>query len=184
MQAQQGLQPDRRFDLTIFCDGSSYPRPARSNPTGGLGFTIYDRTGRQLLVGSAVVPDSDNNESELRALLTALQQSAELTSGRVLLYSDSQTAVDLLNHRRAGYTDELQGLVHEFDGLRRRFRKVVIRQIPRRFNQVADFLSRIRLKRFLSRLAGNRMVQDGRLSRGGTPPAADNTPSAPPAASD
>lgn len=149
MNALPGL--DRRFDLTIWADGSSFgqAQPGAS-PTGGLGFSIYARDGRQLYARSKVVTDCDNNEAEVRAILEAVRKASEFTTGRVKIYTDSQTARQLLTQKQRPYTRELEGLVREYLNLRGRFRRVVIHQIPRRQNKVADALSRVAVKLFLS----------------------------------
>lgn len=141
---------DKNYDLTIYCDGSSFQGPPGTDGTGGLGFIIYDRRGQVLHSRSQVVPDADNNEAEVRAIMEALRTARDFASGRVKVYTDSATARRLLEHDLRPYTAEIRSLVSEADQLRSNFKRVVIKQVPRRFNKVADGLSRLTLKLFRS----------------------------------
>lgn len=140
--------PDRNYDLTIYCDGSSFQGPPHSDGTGGLGFIIYDRYGHPLHQRSQVVEDANNNEAELRAIIEALRTAAGITRGRVKVYTDSSTARQLIEHTIRPFTPEIRGLVAEADRLRTHFVKVAIKQIPRRFNGIADYLSRLTVTLF------------------------------------
>lgn len=140
--------PDRNYDLTIYCDGSSFEGPPGSDGTGGLGFIIYDRYGHPLHQRSQVVEDANNNEAELRAIIEALRLALDITTGRVKVYTDSSTARRLIGHTIRPFTPEIRTLVAEADRLRARFDRVIIKQIPRRFNGIADYLSRLTVTLF------------------------------------
>ncbi|MGE5507017.1 MAG: ribonuclease H family protein [Chitinophagales bacterium] len=94
---------DRSFALIIWADGPSFAKQAGvATPTGGVGFSIHDRDGRQLFARSKVVTDCDNNEAEVRAILEALRKAEECISGRVKIHTDalSRAAVKLFLRSR------------------------------------------------------------------------------------
>ena len=125
----------------IHADGAS-----RGNPgLAAIGAIIKDEQGRLIASISQRIGTATNNQAEYRALIAALEKTAELGVEKVEVNLDSELVVKQINgqyrvknvalkplYQRA---KQLQGLLHSF----------TITYIPRRQNTEADNLANMAL---------------------------------------
>lgn len=139
------------MNLSIHFDGSCWPNP------GGLaryGFTIQDHVNRVDIVGASVCGEHErtsNNFAELWAMSEALEDCIKLSEHlpvkSVLVYGDSQMAINLMKgryrpRREKLYYPQLVRAQIAADELERREIGVQFFWIPRERNDKADRLSK------------------------------------------
>ncbi|OAY82868.1 putative ribonuclease H protein [Ananas comosus] len=112
--------------------------------SGGAGFVARDSEGLFVFAGASSCPGVNPLYSELWAIRAALTRAIEAGFPRVLLESDSSSAVDLLGGRIKNANAAPRGtkrLVQDCLALRCRFREIIIQHTYREGNRVADRLA-------------------------------------------
>jgi len=128
--------------VIINTDGAS-----RGNPgPAAIGATIKDERGRLLASISRYIGRTTNNQAEYRAIIAALEKTAQMGADRVDIRSDSQLVVRQLNGRYRVKKASLRPLYLEVHKLLSQFQGFTITYIPREQNKEADALANKALK--------------------------------------
>ncbi|MCX5868246.1 MAG: ribonuclease HI family protein [Proteobacteria bacterium] len=129
--------PRQSPDLVIHIDGAS-----RGNPgPAGIGVVIKNESGSALWKSGQSIGTATNNVAEYQALITALKSALALTSGRVLVYSDSELLVRQVRGEYRIKNPGLRQLFREVEILASQFQSFKISHIPREENREADRLA-------------------------------------------
>nr|CAD1832798.1 unnamed protein product [Ananas comosus var. bracteatus] len=120
-------------------DGSFVGRDS----SGGAGFVARDSEGLFVFAGASNCPGVNPLYSELWAIRAALTKAIEAGFPRVLLESDSSSAVHLLGGgiKNANAPRGTKQLVQDCLALRCRFLEIIIQHTYREGNRVADRLA-------------------------------------------
>lgn len=121
----------------FYVDGCSIGNPGR----GGIGIVVSDENGKVITTYSATLPHVTNNEAEYHAVLEALRWAKRLGADELTLFSDSELIVRQLNGIYKVSSPKLKKLRAEALALIPSFRRVVIRHIPRKQNELANRLA-------------------------------------------
>jgi len=122
----------------VHCDGSAVPNPGRM----GLGAVLVAPDGTRHTLSRATQSTGCNNEAELRALMTAIDESMLLGATALVIHSDNSILVEQLTGTNPKPVARLAPL---FDEARRRmtaFGSVRLVWIPSHRNGEADALAR------------------------------------------
>jgi len=126
---------------TVHSDGSAVPNPGRM----GIGAVLVAPDGTRHEISQASQHHGCNNEAELMALTTALQEAKRRGAKAVMLYCDNSVIVEQLvgmpTRRVARLAPELDMARQVIDA----FDQLELRWIPRHRNGEADALARAAL---------------------------------------
>nr|CAD1832799.1 unnamed protein product [Ananas comosus var. bracteatus] len=136
-RARRLLAPAPDGWVKLNTDGSFVGRGS----SGGAGFVARDSEGLFVFAGASSCPGVNPLYSELWAIRAALTRAIEAGFPRVLLESDSSSAVDLLGGRIKNAPRGTKQLVQDCLALRCRFREIIIQHTYREGNRVADRLA-------------------------------------------
>ncbi|MGG5331545.1 ribonuclease HI family protein [Enterococcus sp. AZ163] len=130
--------------IKVFTDAATNAQEKKS----GGGILIVDDTQQTQL--AIPLEEEDNHTAELAALLYAIRYLLDqhLTDQNVLLYSDSKTAIKILDQGRTKNNRFLPYLM-EFNELAPQFTLLVLQWIPESKNKGADHLARQGLQKSL-----------------------------------
>lgn len=132
--------------MIVYSDGA-----ARGNPgPAGAGFVVYDSGGRLLAKDSVYLGETTNNVAEYTAFIRALTRAADLSSGPLLAYSDSELMVRQLNGEYRVREPHLVPLYEQAKALLGRFASATVAHVPREKNREADRLSNEGIDRHFS----------------------------------
>ncbi|WP_413537814.1 ribonuclease HI family protein [Enterococcus malodoratus] len=124
-----------------------YTDAATNAEKSGGGILIIAEKQKQLAIS---LPETDNHQAELAVILYALTYLIEhqLNDQTILLYSDSKTAIKILDQ---GQTKNklFQPYLSEFNELAPQFPLLVLQWIPESKNKGADNLARQGLRKKL-----------------------------------
>ncbi|MEO1770479.1 ribonuclease HI family protein [Candidatus Enterococcus ferrettii] len=130
--------------IKVFTDAATNAQEKKS----GGGILIVDDTQQTQL--AIPLKEEDNHTAELAALLYAMRYLLDqhLADQNVLLYSDSKTAIKILDQGRTKNNRFLPYLM-EFNELAPQFTLLVLQWIPESKNKGADHLARQGLQKSL-----------------------------------
>ncbi|MDB5937863.1 MAG: ribonuclease [Polaromonas sp.] len=117
------------------------PNPGRM----GLGAVWTEPDGTCCTLSQATTNKGCNNEAELRALMTALQELQRRGARALLVYCDSTIVVEQLGSKDVKPLARLAGLFEQARQLLDAFDHVRLQWIPRQRNGQADALARAAL---------------------------------------
>lgn len=121
----------------LYADGAS-----RGNPgPAAIGAVVVDPQGREVYRISRRIGVATNNQAEYRAAIAALEAALALGAGEVELRMDSELVLRQLSGRYRVRNPVLHRLYRRVVALRRRFRRLELRQVPRQANRRADALA-------------------------------------------
>ncbi|MDE2311873.1 MAG: ribonuclease HI family protein [Patescibacteria group bacterium] len=122
--------------LIINTDGG-----ARGNPgPAGIGVVIRDESGQILARHNQYIGKTTNNVAEYRALILALAEAGKHDADELLVNMDSELIVRQMTGQYKIKEPTLQALAAEVLKLRRQFKNVAFRHVPREQNKDADLL--------------------------------------------
>ena len=122
--------------LITYSDGG-----ARGNPgPAGIGFVMYDTSGKLLKKFKHYLGVATNNQAEYQALIAALREANRLGFDRVVCYLDSELVVRQLTGKYKIKEAGLKPLAAEALALTRKFLQVDFVHVPREKNKLADQL--------------------------------------------
>lgn len=122
--------------LIINTDGG-----ARGNPgPAGIGVVIRGESGQILARHNQYIGKTTNNVAEYRALILALAEAGKLNADELLVNMDSELIVRQMTGQYKIKEPTLQALAAEVLKLRRQFKNVAFRHVPREQNKDADLL--------------------------------------------
>ena len=140
--ARDGVVPEH--DLKITFDGAC----DLEQGTAGVGFCVWDPAGVLLESEKILLHNGTNNVAEYHACLFALQFVSEKYGNQMTLFVQGDS--DLVVQQVSGYwscaNEKLRKFRSEIWELTRRFPKVYIQHVYRRFNEEADDMSKQALK--------------------------------------
>ena len=125
----------------VYCDGSAVPNPGRM----GIGAVLTEPNGERHTLSQAMSTKGCNNEAELRALMTALQDLKSRGADTLLVHSDSRVLVEQLGKAEVKPIKRLASLFDEARVLLKSFDQASVMWIPRHRNSEADALARAAL---------------------------------------
>ncbi len=128
--------------VTIFTDGTSKNNPGPS----AIGAIIKDQQGRIIARISQRIGHATNNQSEYRAIITALEEAIRLGARQVRLNSDSELIVRQLQGKYRVKNAARKPLYQQVKQLQSRLDSFTINHIPREQNREADNLANAALK--------------------------------------
>ncbi len=128
--------------VTIFTDGTSLYNPGPS----AIGAIIKDQQGRIIARISQRIGHATNNQSEYRAIITALEEAIRLGARQVKLNSDSELIVRQLQGKYRVKNVALKPLYQQVKQLQSHLDSFTINHIPREQNREADNLANAALK--------------------------------------
>ena len=113
--------------VMVVTDGAS-----RGNPgPAAIAFGLYDEDGNLLHEGAEYIGNATNNEAEYIALIRALDRCREYLRQEVEHYTDSQLVVNQLEGKWAVKAGNLKPLIKQISEMKRRFKPMVHKQLPR-----------------------------------------------------
>jgi len=117
----------RHGKVIVVTDGAS-----RGNPgPAAIAFGLYDEDGNLLHEGAEYIGNATNNEAEYIALIRALDRCREYLTQEVEHYTDSQLVVNQLEGKWAVKAGNLKPLIKQISAMKRRFKPMIHRQLPR-----------------------------------------------------
>lgn len=130
--------------IKVYTDAATNAQQKKS----GGGILIVDNTQQKQL--AIPLKEEDNHTAELAAILYALRYllDQQLADQNVLLYSDSKTAIKILDQGQTKNNRFLPYLM-EFNELAPQFTLLVLQWIPESKNKGADHLARQGLQKSL-----------------------------------
>lgn len=130
--------------IKVYTDAATNAQQKKS----GGGILIVDDTQQKQL--AIPLKEEDNHTAELAAILYALRYllDQQLADQNVLLYSDSKTAIKILDQGQTKNNHFLPYLM-EFNELAPQFTLLVLQWIPESKNKGADHLARQGLQKSL-----------------------------------
>ncbi|XP_077215930.1 uncharacterized protein LOC143850585 [Tasmannia lanceolata] len=122
---------------TLHVDGSA-------GKTGrGAGVVLHGPEGFTLEYPLRLNFKASNNEAEYEALLAGLSLAAELSAGKLKVYSDSQLVVNQVNGAYEAKGPRMKRYLQKVKEELQRMGEVEILQVPRDMNNRADALSKM-----------------------------------------
>lgn len=122
--------------LKINTDGASKGNPGPMT----IGIAIYE--GNKLIKKiSKKVGIGTNNRAEYLAVINALEIAKQMGAEEIDAFSDSQLLVNQLNGKYNVRSDNIKDLFNKVDNLKKSFKKIFFKWIPREENKLADELS-------------------------------------------
>lgn len=130
--------------IKVYTDAATNAQQKKSG--GGL-LIVADQQQKQL---SFPLKEEDNHTAELAAIIYALRYLLEqqLANQNVLLYSDSKTAIKILDQGQTK-NNRFSPYLMEFNELAPQFTLLVLQWIPESKNKGADHLARQGLQKSL-----------------------------------
>ena len=123
--------------VILYVDGA-----CRGNPgPGAIGVVILNNTGHTIRQISGYIGDTTNNKAEYRALITALEEAAQLGVQHLDIRTDSELLVRQLQQTYRVKSANLRPLYQQAKELLAKFESFDITHIPRENNTVADRLA-------------------------------------------
>ena len=119
-------------------DGASDPNPGQS----GIGWILYDPTGKPISKGSKFIGFATNNQAEYQALIHGIQNAYELGISHLLIEGDSLLVVNQIKGLWKVKDLKLGKLYDDAKQILRKFQSYTIQHIPRNLNTEADILSK------------------------------------------
>jgi len=117
----------RHGKVIVVTDGAS-----RGNPgPAAIAFGLYDEDENLLHEGAEYIGNATNNEAEYIALIRALDRCREYLTQEVEHYTDSQLVVNQLEGKWAVKAGNLKPLIKQISAMKRRFKPMIHRQLPR-----------------------------------------------------
>jgi len=117
----------RHGKVIVVTDGAS-----RGNPgPAAIAFGLYDEDENLLHEGAEYIGNATNNEAEYIALIRALDRCREYLAQEVEHYTDSQLVVNQLEGKWAVKAGNLKPLIKQISAMKRRFKPMIHRQLPR-----------------------------------------------------
>lgn len=127
----------------VYADGAS-----RGNPgPAAIGAVVLDPKGQEVYRISRRIGIATNNQAEYQAAIAALEAALALNAQEVELRMDSELVVRQLSGRYRVRNPLLHRLFGRVVALRRRFRRLELRHVPREANCRADALANAALDR-------------------------------------
>jgi len=137
--ANRDLPPlNGAHDLEIFVDGAA-DLNARKAGIGG----VFFRNGSEIYSFSEFIPDITNNQAEYLALCKALEVAAQFDAQKLRVCSDSQLMVRQLTGQYRVKHENMKPLYERAQRLIRQFKQVDFEHITRKYNKLADKLSKL-----------------------------------------
>ncbi|GCF93676.1 ribonuclease HI [Enterococcus florum] len=130
--------------LKVYTDAATNGQKEKS----GGGILIVSDTGQQQL--SVPLKETDNHTAELSIILYALHYLIEnqLTEQSIFLYSDSKTAIKILDQGKTK-NNSFQPYLSQFNELATKFDLLILQWIPESQNKGADHLAKQGLQKSL-----------------------------------
>ncbi|MBI4432156.1 MAG: ribonuclease HI family protein [Candidatus Omnitrophica bacterium] len=120
--------------LKIFIDGAS-----RGNPgPASVGVVAQDAKGVVIKTLSHRIGTTTNNTAEYSALILALQEALMLGASEVEIFTDSELVARQFNGEYRIKEDSLKLLFLFATHLKKGFKKIVVKHVPREQNKLAD----------------------------------------------
>lgn len=105
---------------------------ARGNPgPAAIAFGLYGEDGNLIHEEAQYIGNATNNEAEYTALIRALDRCKEFWKGELEHYTDSQLVVNQLEGKWAVKAGNLKPLIGRINNIKRSFKTVVHKQMPR-----------------------------------------------------
>jgi len=123
--------------LIIHTDGASRGNPGEA----GIGVFMEDESGHIVGKLARYLGTATNNQAEYTALIDGLKAAHERGAEEVSVFADSELLVKQMSGEYRVKNPELQTLHAEATLLRKNFKRVVIRHVPRAKNAEADALA-------------------------------------------
>ena len=116
----------------VFSDGG-----ARGNPgPAAIAFIILSENRQTLLTKSRYIGWRTNNQAEYEALTAALEAAVALNAEEVTCHLDSELVAKHLTGEYAVKNRELREMWNKIQELRKHFKKVSFKNVPRTHNQI------------------------------------------------
>jgi len=116
----------------VFSDGG-----ARGNPgPAAIAFLILLENGQILMTKSRYIGLRTNNQAEYEALTAALESALALSAEEVTCHLDSELVAKQLLGEYAVKNRELRKMWNKVQELKRHFKKVSFKNVPRTNNQI------------------------------------------------
>ena len=136
-----------RISCVIHTDGACKGNPGPA----GVGFTISDASGAEILTFAEYIGHATNNAAEYRALIRGLEEASRLGFQRVKAVTDSQLMCRQVRGEYRVKNERLAELHAQAVRLMRSFERAEIVDVKREANADADRLASGIVKRHLSR---------------------------------
>ena len=135
--------------LRVYSDGASRGNPGPS----ATAFIILSEDGKVLMRRSEYVGIRTNNQSEYKALISALEFASKFTTQELVCHMDSKLVVKHLNGEYKVRDPKLKILWLKVNELKQRFQKISFRQVSRTdsYIQKVDWLANQTLDRLNNR---------------------------------
>jgi len=116
----------------VFSDGG-----ARGNPgPAAIAFIALSENGQILMTKSRYIGLRTNNQAEYEALTAALESALALSAEEVTCHLDSELVAKQLLGEYAVKNRELRKMWNKVQELKRHFKKVSFKNVPRTNNQI------------------------------------------------
>jgi len=116
----------------VFSDGG-----ARGNPgPAAIAFIIISENGQTLMTKSRYVGSRTNNQAEYEALIAALESAVALSAEEATCHIDSELVAKQLTGEYAVKNRELRKMWDRVQELKKRFKKVSFKNVPRTNSQI------------------------------------------------
>jgi len=113
--------------IIVVTDGAS-----RGNPgPAAIAFGLYNEVGDLIHEEADYIGNATNNEAEYIALIRALGRCREYLRQEVEHYTDSQLVVNQLEGKWAVKARNLKPLIKQISEMKRRFKSMIHKQLPR-----------------------------------------------------
>lgn len=123
--------------LYIYIDGAS-----RGNPgPAGIGIVLGDEKNPGSKRMCKYIGETTNNVAEYTALIYSLQEALILRAEEVVIHTDSELLAKQLDGHYKVKDPALRSLYEQFLHLKGGFQQVIIKQIDRQKNPLADSLA-------------------------------------------
>lgn len=113
--------------LEIYTDGAS-----RDNPGHAAIAFIFVKEGKEFYRENKYIGKATNNTSEYKAIISALKKAEDYTRWNIVLYSDSQLAINQINGDWRIHADHLSKLCDEVLNLLKKFENVKFKHVSRK----------------------------------------------------
>jgi ribonuclease HI len=116
----------------VFSDGG-----ARGNPgPAAIAFITLSENGQILMTKSRYIGLRTNNQAEYEALIAALESAVALNAEEITCHIDSELVAKHLTGKYTVKNLELRKMWNKVQELKRHFKKVSFKNVPRTNNQI------------------------------------------------
>jgi len=123
--------------LIMYTDGASRGNPGEA----GAGVVIKDSTGKLVKELARYLGQVTNNQAEYAALILGLKAAHSLGAKEVVVHADSELMVKQMNGVYKVKNPDLKDRYTEASAAAAKFRRVVLKYVPREMNREADAMA-------------------------------------------